>query len=112
MLISDSYGRQVDWWGLGIVMYEMMVGRLPFYSKDHDELFESILSNEVRFPRTLSTEAKSLLSGLLIKEPSKRLGGGPEDANEIKMHPFFVNVNWTDLYDKKVKRVLFEDDLI
>lgn len=80
----------------------MMVGRLPFYSPDHDELFESILSNEVRFPRTLSMEAKNLLAGLLVKQPLKRLGGGAEDANEIKMHPFFVNINWSDLYDKKV----------
>lgn len=83
-------------------MYEMMVGRLPFYSQDHDELFESILSTEVRFPRTLSTDSKSLLNGLLVKDPAKRLGGSEEDANEIKMHPFFINVNWQDLYDKKV----------
>jgi len=103
MLTDDSYGRQVDWWGLGVVMYEMMVGRLPFYSADHDELFECILQNPVRFPSKLSMEAKSLLSGLLIKQPLKRLGGGPEDAAEIKSHQFFVNVNWSDLLEKKIE---------
>lgn len=102
MLVQDSYGRAVDFWSLGIVMYEMMVGRLPFCSQDHEVLFESILQREVRFPRTLSTEAKSLLSGLLAKDESKRLGGGPDGANEVKQHPFFMNVNWTDVYEKKV----------
>lgn len=102
MLVSENYGRAVDFWGLGVVMYEMMVGRLPFYSQDHDILFESILQNEVRFPRTLSNDAKSLLSGLLIKNESRRLGGGPDGAKEVKRHPFFINVNWTEVYEKKV----------
>lgn len=106
MLISDNYGRAVDFWGLGVVMYEMMIGRLPFYSQDHDVLFESIVQNEVRFPRTLSTEAKSLLSGLLVKDEALRLGGGPDGANEVKQHPFFMNVNWTDVYEKKVTSVV------
>ena len=61
-------------------MYEMVVGRLPFYNRDHDLLFELIVMEEVRFPRTLSTEAKELLGGLLVKDPTRRLGGGPEDA--------------------------------
>ena len=87
-------------------MYEMMVGRLPFYSQDHDRLFQSILSNEVKFPRTLSIEAKGLLSGLMAKDEDKRLGGGPDGANEVKQHPFFVNVNWTDVYEKKVGEIL------
>lgn len=51
------------------------------YSRDHDILFELILMEEVRFPKTLSSEAKDLLGGLLIKDPLRRLGGGPEDAS-------------------------------
>lgn len=72
VLEDTHYGRAVDWWGLGVVMYEMMCGRLPFYNRDHDILFELILIEEVKFPKTLSPEAKSLLSGLLIKDPKKR----------------------------------------
>ena len=53
-------------------MYEMMCGRLPFYNKDHDVLFELILVQNVKFPRNLSEEAKSLLSGLLVKKPRER----------------------------------------
>ena len=72
VLEDNDYGRAVDWWGLGVVMYEMMCGRLPFYNQDHEKLFELILMEEIKFPRTLSSDAKSLLSGLLIKDPNKR----------------------------------------
>ncbi|GAA6109978.1 RAC-gamma serine/threonine-protein kinase isoform X1, partial [Tachysurus ichikawai] len=71
VLEDNDYGRAVDWWGLGVVMYEMMCGRLPFYNQDHEKLFELILMEEIKFPRTLSADAKSLLSGLLIKDPNK-----------------------------------------
>ena len=72
MLEDNDYGRAVDWWGVGVVMYEMMCGRLPFYSRDHEVLFELILSEEIKFPARLSDVAKKLLSGLLQKDPTKR----------------------------------------
>lgn len=72
VLEDNDYGRAVDWWGLGVVMYEMMCGRLPFYNQDHERLFELILMEDIRFPRTLAPEAKSLLSGLLKKDPKQR----------------------------------------
>lgn len=72
VLEDNDYGRAVDWWGLGVVTYEMMCGRLPFYNQDHEKLFELILMEDIKFPRTLSADAKSLLSGLLIKDPNKR----------------------------------------
>uniref|UniRef100_A0A667YYW9 non-specific serine/threonine protein kinase n=1 Tax=Myripristis murdjan TaxID=586833 RepID=A0A667YYW9_9TELE len=102
VLEDNDYGRAVDWWGLGVVTYEMMCGRLPFYNQDHEKLFELILMEEIKFPRTLSADAKSLLSGLLIKDPNKRLGGGPDDAKEIMRHSFFATVDWQDVYDKKL----------
>uniref|UniRef100_A0A8C6SMF6 non-specific serine/threonine protein kinase n=1 Tax=Neogobius melanostomus TaxID=47308 RepID=A0A8C6SMF6_9GOBI len=102
VLEDNDYGRAVDWWGLGVVTYEMMCGRLPFYNQDHEKLFELILMEEIKFPRTLSSDAKSLLSGLLIKDPNKRLGGGPDDAKEIMRHSYFGTVDWQDVYDKKL----------
>uniref|UniRef100_A0A8C0D5A3 non-specific serine/threonine protein kinase n=1 Tax=Balaenoptera musculus TaxID=9771 RepID=A0A8C0D5A3_BALMU len=102
VLEDNDYGRAVDWWGLGVVMYEMMCGRLPFYNQDHEKLFELILMEEIRFPRTLSPEAKSLLSGLLKKDPKQRLGGGSEDAKEIMQHRFFASILWQDVYEKKL----------
>ncbi|XP_073981157.1 AKT serine/threonine protein kinase [Rhodnius prolixus] len=102
VLEDNDYGRAVDWWGVGVLMYEMMCGRLPFYNKDHDKLFTLILMEEVKFPRTITSEARDLLTGLLVKDPNQRLGGGPEDANEIMVHPFFSSINWNDLYQKKI----------
>uniref|UniRef100_A0A2K5IYW9 non-specific serine/threonine protein kinase n=1 Tax=Colobus angolensis palliatus TaxID=336983 RepID=A0A2K5IYW9_COLAP len=102
VLEDNDYGRAVDWWGLGVVMYEMMCGRLPFYNQDHERLFELILMEEIRFPRTLSPEAKSLLAGLLKKDPKQRLGGGPSDAKEVMEHRFFLSINWQDVIQKKL----------
>uniref|UniRef100_A0A2I3GD14 non-specific serine/threonine protein kinase n=1 Tax=Nomascus leucogenys TaxID=61853 RepID=A0A2I3GD14_NOMLE len=102
VLEDNDYGRAVDWWGLGVVMYEMMCGRLPFYNQDHEKLFELILMEEIRFPRTLGPEAKSLLSGLLKKDPKQRLGGGSEDAKEIMQHRFFAGIVWQHVYEKKL----------
>merc|ERR1719412_1769372 len=102
VLEDNDYGRAVDWWGGGVVMYEMVVGRLPFYNRDHDILFELILMEEVRFPRTISAEVKDLLGGLLIKDPLQRLGGGPEDAAAVKTHSFFNSINWAELDKKRI----------
>ena len=72
VLEDNDYGRAVDWWELGVVMYEMMCGRLPFYNQDHERLFELILMEEIRFPKNLAPEAKALLAGLLKKDPKQR----------------------------------------
>ncbi|CAB4064598.1 AKT [Lepeophtheirus salmonis] len=102
VLNDNDYGRQVDWWGVGVVMYEMISGRLPFYNTDQQTMFELIIMEEVRFPGRISSNARDLLSGLLIKDPFQRLGGGPEDAKEIMNHVFFASINWTDLEQKKI----------
>uniref|UniRef100_A0A8C7YLS3 non-specific serine/threonine protein kinase n=1 Tax=Oryzias sinensis TaxID=183150 RepID=A0A8C7YLS3_9TELE len=102
VLEDNDYGRAVDWWGLGVVMYEMMCGRLPFYNQDHERLFELILMEEIRFPKNLAPEAKALLAGLLKKDPKQRLGGGPDDAKEVMTHKFFISINWQDVIDKKL----------
>ncbi|XP_013194367.2 RAC serine/threonine-protein kinase [Amyelois transitella] len=102
VLEDTDYGPAVDWWGTGVVLYEMACGRLPFYNRDHDVLFTLILSEEVRFPRSISAACRSLLAGLLTKPPAARLGGGPGDADEIMRHAFFAAVDWADLVAKKI----------
>ncbi|CAL8392198.1 RAC-alpha serine/threonine-protein kinase [Gadus morhua] len=102
VLEDSDYGRAVDWWGLGVVMYEMMCGRLPFYSHDHEALFSLILTEEVRLPSTLSQAARRLLAGLLRKDPKARLGGGPGDAKEVMKHQFFTGVRWEEVFLKKL----------
>ncbi|NWR40536.1 AKT2 kinase, partial [Tachuris rubrigastra] len=102
VLEDNDYGRAVDWWGLGVVMYEMLCGRLPFYNQDHERLFELILGQELRFPRALGPEARALLGGLLRKDPKLRLGGGPRDAQEVMEHRFFSGIDWQDVVQRKL----------
>lgn len=95
--------RAVDWWGLGVVLYEMLCGRLPFYSREHEKLFELILNGSIRFPSALHTDARVLLTGLLVKDPAMRLGGGPEDWQAIVKQKFFASIDWNKIYRKEVE---------
>ncbi|XP_067429870.1 serine/threonine-protein kinase N2 [Thunnus thynnus] len=103
VLTDNNYTRSVDWWGLGVLIYEMLVGESPFPGDDEEEVFDSIVNDDVRYPRFLSPESVSLMQKLLQKNPEMRLGGGQEDASQIKKHKFFQGVDWDALLAKKVK---------
>ncbi|XP_067868211.1 serine/threonine-protein kinase N2-like isoform X2 [Heterodontus francisci] len=103
VLTETSYTRAVDWWGLGVLIYEMLVGECPFPGDDDDEVFDSIVNDEVRYPRFLSTEAISAIRKLLRKNPESRLGAGDQDAEEVKKELFFREVDWAALLARKAK---------
>uniref|UniRef100_A0A8C1UGM8 Protein kinase C iota type n=1 Tax=Cyprinus carpio TaxID=7962 RepID=A0A8C1UGM8_CYPCA len=110
ILRGEDYGFSVDWWALGVLMFEMMAGRSPFDivgSSDNpdqnteDYLFQVILEKQIRIPRSLSVKAASVLKGFLNKEPKERLGCHPQTGfADIMAHPFFRNVDW-DLMEQK-----------
>ncbi|EUB62481.1 RAC serine/threonine-protein kinase [Echinococcus granulosus] len=102
LLLDNDYGLSVDWWSLGVVMYEMMCGRLPFYSNEHEILFELILQESVKVPDNLSPVARDILIRLLMKDPAERLGGGKADAIEVMVHPFFESISWDKLIRKDI----------
>ncbi|NXD91518.1 PKN2 kinase, partial [Chaetorhynchus papuensis] len=103
VLTDVSYTRAVDWWGLGVLIYEMLVGESPFPGDDEEEVFDSIVNDEVRYPRFLSTEALSIIRKLLRKCPERRLGAGEKDAEEIKIQPFFKGIDWDALFARRLK---------
>uniref|UniRef100_A0A8C1JML1 protein kinase C n=1 Tax=Cyprinus carpio TaxID=7962 RepID=A0A8C1JML1_CYPCA len=103
VLTETSYTRAVDWWGLGVLIFEMLVGESPFPGDDEEEVFDSIVNDEVRYPKFLSTEAISIMRRLLRRNPERRLGAGERDAEEVKRHPFFRNMDWTALLAKKIR---------
>uniref|UniRef100_A0A8C2L5Q1 protein kinase C n=1 Tax=Cyprinus carpio TaxID=7962 RepID=A0A8C2L5Q1_CYPCA len=103
VLTETSYTRAVDWWGLGVLIFEMLVGESPFPGDDEEEVFDSIVNDEVRYPRFLSTEAISVMRRLLRRNPERRLGAGERDAEDVKKHLFFRNIDWDGLLAKKVK---------
>uniref|UniRef100_A0AAX7W0X5 Protein kinase C n=1 Tax=Astatotilapia calliptera TaxID=8154 RepID=A0AAX7W0X5_ASTCA len=103
VLTDSNYTRSVDWWGLGVLVYEMLVGESPFPGDDEEEVFDSIVNDDVRYPRLLSPNSASLIQKLLQKNPELRLGAGEEDALEIKRHKFYEEMDWDALLAKKVK---------
>eukprot|EP01099_Mayorella_cantabrigiensis_P003426 TRINITY_DN262_c0_g1_i2.p1 TRINITY_DN262_c0_g1~~TRINITY_DN262_c0_g1_i2.p1 ORF type:complete len:373 (-),score=100.12 TRINITY_DN262_c0_g1_i2:422-1540(-) len=93
----DPYDYAVDWWSLGITMYEMLTGRLPFEGKK-EELEKLILTTEPHYPSHLSPEASDVLQKLLVKNPAERL-----KSPEIRKHPFFNGIDWEKLLAKEIK---------
>lgn len=86
-------------------MYEMMAGQPPFEADNEDDLFESILHDDVLYPVWLSKEAVSILKGFMTKNPSKRLGCVTAQCGEaaIQTHPFFKDIDWLALEQRRVK---------
>ncbi|KAF8644536.1 hypothetical protein AX16_008412 [Volvariella volvacea WC 439] len=102
ILLEQRYGRAVDWWAFGVLMYEMLLGQSPFRGDDEDEIFDAILEDEPLYPITMPRDAVSILQKLLTRDPTRRLGSGKDDAEEIKRQPFFKDVNWDDVINKRI----------
>ncbi|CAH2094945.1 unnamed protein product [Euphydryas editha] len=97
-----EYGPSVDWWALGVLLYEMLAGQPPFEADNEDDLFESILHDDVLYPVWLSKDAVSILKGFMTKNPSRRLGvlGG---AAGIRAHAFFRDMDWDALAQRRLR---------
>ncbi|XP_016661487.1 serine/threonine-protein kinase Sgk2 isoform X3 [Acyrthosiphon pisum] len=99
---KEAYGRSVDWWCLGAVLYEMLFGLPPFYSLNVQEMYNLVLHSRLKIKGSVSSQCKNLLHKLLEKESNKRIGSNVQDFNEVKKHPFFKTINWDDLLNKRI----------
>ena len=113
---NSEYDRMVDWWALGVMLFEMLYGVLPFDHINQHILFEQILKEDHVFPKeimvkkegkllkqsiNISEDAKDLINKLLKKDPTSRIGR--EDYNEVIMHPWFADINLEKLINKKIR---------
>ena len=103
ILEDKGYDKTVDWWSLGALIYEMLVGYSPFKMKKGEQLNIEKYKAPVPLHNHFTPEAKMIITDLLVVEPSKRLGYGSNGTENIKKHPFFKDINWEELYNKKVE---------
>ncbi|XP_058536603.1 microtubule-associated serine/threonine-protein kinase 2 isoform X2 [Ochotona princeps] len=114
VILRQGYGKPVDWWAMGIILYEFLVGCVPFFGDTPEELFGQVISDEIVWPEgddALPPDAQDLTSKLLHQNPLERLGTG--SACEVKQHPFFTGLDWTGLLRQKaefIPQLESEDD--
>ncbi|XP_059877434.1 microtubule-associated serine/threonine-protein kinase 2 isoform X4 [Delphinus delphis] len=114
VILRQGYGKPVDWWAMGIILYEFLVGCVPFFGDTPEELFGQVISDEIVWPEgddALPPDAQDLTSKLLHQNPLERLGTG--SAYEVKQHPFFIGLDWTGLLRQKaefIPQLESEDD--
>uniref|UniRef100_A0A674NQQ5 non-specific serine/threonine protein kinase n=1 Tax=Takifugu rubripes TaxID=31033 RepID=A0A674NQQ5_TAKRU len=114
VILRQGYGKPVDWWAMGVILYEFLVGCVPFFGDTPEELFGQVVSDEIIWPEgddALPTDAQDLITSLLKQNPLERLGTG--GASEVKQHPFFLGFDWTGLLRQKaefIPQLEAEDD--
>jgi len=98
VLEGKGYTKAVDWWSFGTLMYEMLTGLPPFYSQDVQQMYFKIMHAKLDLPDSLDEATKTILLGLLERDPVKRMS----DSNAIKAHPYFKGVDWEKLLRKEI----------
>uniref|UniRef100_A0A8C3KIN6 non-specific serine/threonine protein kinase n=1 Tax=Calidris pygmaea TaxID=425635 RepID=A0A8C3KIN6_9CHAR len=114
VILRQGYGKPVDWWAMGIILYEFLVGCVPFFGDTPEELFGQVISDEINWPEKDEApppDAQDLITLLLRQNPLERLGTG--GAYEVKQHQFFRSLDWNSLLRQKaefIPQLESEDD--
>merc|ERR1712183_773926 len=102
VLLNKGHGKPVDWWTLGILIYEMIVGQPPFCDEDPMGIYQKILAGKVYFPKYFDKDAKALVKKLLTADLGKRYGNLKNGVDDIKQHKWFKDIDWAALLQKKL----------
>ncbi|CAJ0944541.1 unnamed protein product, partial [Mesorhabditis belari] len=103
IILSKGYNKAVDWWALGVLIYEMAAGYPPFFADQPIQIYEKIVSGKVKFPSHFSTELKDLLKNLLQVDLTKRFGNLKNGVADIKNHKWFGSTDWIAIYQRRVE---------
>merc|ERR1719210_1126426 len=103
VLLNKGHGKPVDWWTLGILIYEMIVGYPPFVDEDPMGIYQKILSGKIVFPKLFDKNAKGLVKKLLTADLGKRFGNLKNGVEDIKTHKWFKEIDWNQLLEKKIE---------
>ena len=103
IILSRGYNKAVDWWALGVLIYEMAAGYPPFFAEDTLQIYEKIVSGHLRFPAHFSAKLKNLLKCLLQEDSTKRIGNLRNGVSDIKQHRWFKRIDWMAVYEKSIK---------
>ncbi|CAG8541061.1 4508_t:CDS:2 [Paraglomus occultum] len=99
---SKGHGKAVDWWALGILIFEMLAGYPPFFDDNPFGIYEKILAGKLQFPHHFDGAARDLIKRLLTADRTKRLGNLRGGSDDVKRHKWFREVDWQGLYDRRV----------
>lgn len=102
VILNKGHGKAVDWWTLGVLIYEMLVGIDPFNAPDPMAMYQNIIKGNLRFPSNIDSDSKSIIKHLLENDLSKRYGNLKNQAQDVKDHRFFDDINWKLILDKKI----------
>lgn len=102
ILQNQGHGKPVDWWTLGVLLYEMIAGIDPFADDDPILIYQNILKGKVHFPKDFDNDAKSLVKHLLTIDLSKRYGNLKNGVSDIKNHRYLNSISWSNLFSKKI----------
>ncbi|CAK4696840.1 hypothetical protein LEN26_011413 [Aphanomyces euteiches] len=97
---SKGHGKSVDWWAIGVLIYEMLAGYPPFYDENPFGIYQKILTGRVEYPKYIDSKAKDLIKKLLTHDRTKRLGCLRNGAEDVKKHKYFSNVDWNVVISK------------
>jgi len=103
IILSKGYNKAVDWWALGVLIYEMAAGYPPFFADQPIQIYEKIVSGKVRFPSHFTSDLKDLLRNLLQVDLTKRFGNLKNGVNDIRGHKWFSSTDWIAIYSRKVE---------